>query len=125
MLKEIEILQKKRFRELMELAKLNLTQLSDVLGYKVKNLSNYANGDTANPNAQLITGIMKKYPRWNLRYWLLGEGDPMVSDDKIVIIQEPDLSYRNVIVEELTEQLAYLRKELDQKNKIIEALKAK
>lgn len=109
----------------MDLAELNLTQLSDSLGYKLKNLSNYVNGKTKFPNGELVMGIMKHYPHWNLRYWLLGEGDQIVSDDKIIIIKEPNSAYRNIVVEELTEQLAYMRKQLELKDKVIEALQNK
>ena len=72
-----------RFKKLLELEKLNASRFCRVINYTLKNLGNYLNGVTSNPSNELIVGILKHYPHWNIRYWLLGEGEPLLGDDQI------------------------------------------
>ena len=113
-----------RLSKLIKKEGLNSSQFCKSISYTLKNLSNYVNAKTTHPNGELVIGIIKHYPHWNLRYWLLDEGEPFLKDDKIVILKEPAPVYKDPIVQELTEQLSYMRKEIVGRDEIIKELKS-
>lgn len=109
----------KRFEKLLELENLSRAQFCKSIAYVPKNLSNYLRGNTTNPNGELVIGVLKEYPHWNLRYWLLGEGQPRVGKEDLNVFEEEILTYKKdqPIIKELTEQLAYMRKEIHRKDR--------
>lgn len=113
-----------RLEKLMELEELNNSQFSKSIGYKPKNLSNYLRGNTKYPNGELVTGVLKKYPHWSIRYWFLGEGQPRIGKEDLKVFEEEILTYKKdqPIIKELTEQLAYMRKEIERKDQEIQRL---
>jgi len=112
-----------RLEELIKFEGLNSSKFCKSIGYTLKNLGNYLRGNTSYPNGELVIGILQHYPHWNLRYWLLGQGEMTIKDDKIVIFKEPDPAYKHVVVQELTKQLAFLRTEIERRDAIIEEMK--
>jgi len=114
----MELSHNQRLEHLIRSENLNKSKFSDSIGYKPKNLGNYLNGETTHPNGELVINILKYYPTWNIRYWLLGHGAPKIEDDKIVIVQDQN---KDAVVQELTEQLALLRQELKRRDHVIEA----
>lgn len=116
---------KERLEQLLKLEKLNKSQFCKSIEYDSKNLSNYLNGSTNNPNGKLIEGILKKYPHWNIRYWFLGEGLPRQGKNDLKKVEEDFNTYQKdrPIIKELTEQLSFMRKEIERKDIVIRSLK--
>lgn len=116
-----------RLGKILTLEGLTMTKVCREINYTLKNLSNYLKGSTRYPNGELVTGILKHYPHWNIRYWLLGEGKPFLSETDVQAVDEdaPPYEMENPYVKELMEQLAYMRNEIQRKDAEIKKLKEK
>ncbi len=114
-----------RLIELIQSEELNKSKFSKSIKYTLKNLTNYLNGVTAYPNGELVIGILRHYPHWNIRYWLLGEGKPLLNGEELKVVEEAihDYSSADPVIRELMEQLAYMRKENQLKAEEIKKLK--
>ena len=113
-----------RLKELIDLAGFkNFSKFCEEIDYGQGNLSHYLNGHKALPNSELIVKVMKHFPKWNLRYWLLGEGNQILSEDELVIITEPAPIYKDPNFGELMGLIGFLRKEIERKDAEIVSLK--
>lgn len=113
-----------RLKKLLESEKLNNTTFGHSIGEKPRNIGNYINKKTPFPNGKLVINVLKNYPNWNIRYWLLGQGKPKLEEeDTVFVSQESEPVYIHPVVQELTKQLAFLRQEIKQRDTIIAAYK--
>lgn len=117
----MELSHNQRLEQLLKVEKLSIETFSETIDFKSRNISNYIKGSTNKPNGDLVINILKHYPKWNIRYWLLGQGTPKVEEDNIIMIQTSNPDEKDIVVQELAELVVDLRQELKQKDRIIEA----
>lgn len=122
---------------LMKNEKLNGSQFCDITGYNPKNLSNYLNNKVNHPNASLIVKVLEHFPHWNIRWWLLEEGDQHLADKQVVVQKEYTndeedakkligiIDYMKRENEEKNRHNQQLQKEIDSMRKQIKGLESK
>lgn len=98
-------------------------QFCEEIDYSASGFSHFIIGKTEFPRIDLLIKTMKRFPTWNIRWLLLGEGDMYYKENEITVIQEPEKGYGNMeIIKSLTDQLAFMREELDKRNNEIKSL---
>ena len=111
-----------RFKELLDCFKVNGNQLAKELNLSQTSISRILGGDTL-PSSKVLIPLAKKYPKINLTWLLIGEGEMFISSNK------ENKEHLNRLADSLERENNLLRKEidgisseLDRIQKIVEAL---
>jgi transcriptional regulator with XRE-family HTH domain len=71
-----------RFKELLDSLKVNGNQLAKELNLSQTSISRILGGNTL-PSSKVLIPLAKKYPKINLTWLLIGEGEMFISNNKV------------------------------------------
>ncbi len=100
-----------RFEIFLRAARVNQKEFAENTGYAQQSLSKFLTGTTKSPRIDLLVALATHYPKLDLRWLLLGEGEMWLSEERQAQqVDAVEIFQRNEILERENRDLRELLK---------------